>query len=513
MAFPSVLLSEVQFQCSICQDVFSEPVSIPCGHSFCLMCITSHWDHNFAINCPKCQTEFEGRPELCDNSFAKEMSDQIRAKRQNGVTSVEEKNIHCNVCVGKPMKAVASCLVCLTSYCEVHLEPHLRASNLKFHKLMEPVAMLQSRMCKQHQRLLEFFCRSDQRCVCVLCTETNHQYHDTVPVEQQSQDMKAKIKRTEMDVQQMIRDRLQKIEEIKHNVELSKRSQVELAEMIQRKQAAAEQRAERLIAELELEIIELQKRRREMEQLYQAEDHLYVVQRFPAVYSAPSPKACSDFFVYSDTCLGALRETVAEIQQQLQTELKKLSKNEHDKIKKYAADVCLDPRTANPWLVLSENGKQVHDGEIEQNLPDIPERFNTAPCVLALSGFVTGRNYWEVDTGDKTAWDLGVARESINRKGVVTLSPDEGYWTMCLRNGSEYRACAAQAELLCLSQNPRIIGVFLDYENGRVSFYDAEAKTHIYSFKYFHFREAIFPFFNPDMNDNGSNKSPLIIHP
>ena len=115
--------------------------------------------------------------------------------------------------------------------------------------------------------------------------------------------------------------------------------------------------------------------------------------------------------------------------------------------------------------------------------------------------------------GDKTAWDLGVARESISRKGVVTLSPDEGYWTMCLRKGSEYRACAGQAELLWLSQRPQVIGVFLDYEDGAVSFYDAEAKTHIYSFQEFHFTEAMFPFFNPDMNDSGSNKSPLIIHP
>lgn len=113
--------------------------------------------------------------------------------------------------------------------------------------------------------------------------------------------------------------------------------------------------------------------------------------------------------------------------------------------------------------------------------------------------------------GGKTAWDLGVARQSVNRKGVVTLSPEDGYWTICLRKGSDYRACAGEAELLCLPQKPQIVGVFFDFEDGTVSFYDAEAKSHIYSFTNFQFTEAMFPLFNPDMSD--SNKSPLTILP
>uniref|UniRef100_A0A3P8TQB9 Uncharacterized protein n=1 Tax=Amphiprion percula TaxID=161767 RepID=A0A3P8TQB9_AMPPE len=533
MASPSLLLSEVQFQCYICQDIFSEPVSIPCGHSFCFTCITSRWDDSHAVSCPKCQTVFEGRPELCENSFAKEMSEQIRARRWNGVTSVAGKPICCDVCVGKQTKALKSCLVCLTSYCESHLEPHLRVATLKMHKLIEPVAMLQNRMCKSHQRLLELFCRSDQRCVCVLCTENDHRCHDTVPVERESQERK--MKRIEADVQQMIKDRLQKVEEIKLSVELSKvkesvevfsvlfrmmeRSQAELVETIRRKQAAAEQRAERLIRELELEISALQRRRNEMEQLLHTEDHLHVVQRFPALSCPPSVKPCSEIIVHSHTCLGAIRRAVADIEQQLQSLTTKLSIRENPKWKmKFRLnslclpdDLHLDPRTANPWLVLSEDGKQVQDGDVEQNLTDLPERFDTAPCVLALRGFTTGRHYWEVDVGDKTAWDLGVARESVNRKGLVTLSPEDGYWTVCLRKGSEYRACAGQAELLCVSQRPQLVGVFLDYEDGMVSFYDAEAKSHIYSFTQFRFTEAMFPFFNPDMSDSNSNKSALII--
>ncbi|XP_040887064.1 E3 ubiquitin-protein ligase TRIM39-like [Toxotes jaculatrix] len=535
MASPSILLSDVQFQCCICQDVFSEPVSIPCGHSFCFTCITSHWNDSLAISCPKCQTVFEGRPELCENYFAKEMSEQIRARRQKGIMSVAGKTINCDVCVGKQTTALKSCLMCLTSYCESHLEPHLRVATLKIHKLIEPVAMLQNRMCKRHQRLLELYCRSDQRCVCVLCTETDHRCHDFVPVERESQAKKAEMKGMEADVQQMIQDRLQKVEEIRHSVALSKenskrdireslevfsvlfrymeRTQAELVDKIQKKQAAAEKRAERLVAELELEISELERKRSEMEQLSHSEDHLHLLQRFPALSSPPSAKACSGIIVHSDTCLGTVRRAVANIEEQLQLALKKFSIQEHEKMQQYAVDVQLDPRTANPWLVLSEDGRQVCDGDVEQNLVDIQERFDTAPCVLATQGFTTGRHYWEVSVGEKTAWDLGVAQQSVNRKGVVTLCPEDGYWTVCLRKGSEYRACAGQAELLCLSQRPQVVGMFLDYEDGAVSFYDAETQSHIYSFTQCQFTEAMFPFFNPEMSDGGNNKSPLIIRP
>lgn len=190
MASPSVLLSEVQFQCFICHDVFSEPVSIPCGHSFCFTCITSRWGDGLAISCPKCQTVFEEQPELCENSFAKEMSEQIRASRRNGETPGAQRSIYCDVCTGKQAKAAKSCLVCLTSYCPSHLEPHLRVATLKIHKLIEPVATLEARICKRHQRLLELYCRSDQRCVCVLCTESEHTGHDTIPVERESREKK-----------------------------------------------------------------------------------------------------------------------------------------------------------------------------------------------------------------------------------------------------------------------------------------------------------------------------------
>uniref|UniRef100_A0A8K9Y4Z9 E3 ubiquitin-protein ligase TRIM39-like n=1 Tax=Oncorhynchus mykiss TaxID=8022 RepID=A0A8K9Y4Z9_ONCMY len=528
MASSGDILSEEQFQCSICLDVFTEPVSIPCGHSFCMACIKRHWDSSDACYCPKCKRVFAGRPDLLANSFAKDISEKIRANRRNGIKQPDAKSggVHCDVCMGRKLKALKSCLVCLTSYCETHLEPHQRVVTLKRHKLVDPVEKLEDRMCKKHQRLLELFCRSDQRCVCERCTETEHRAHDIVPAERESMAKKAQMKKTEAEVQQMIQARLKKLDEIKHSVKLSRinskkeiedgvqvftalvrsieRSQAELIELIEEKQSAAERRAEGLVKELEQEITELQRRSTELEQLSHTEDHLHLLKIFPCLCTPPPTKDWSEISVHSDLCLGNARRAVSLLEETVVTAKNKLS---------IKVDVSLDPSTANPWLVVSEDGKKVWDGDMEPSLLNGPQRFDTAPCVLAKDGFATGRHYWEVEVGDKTAWDLGVAKESINRKGMVTLSPEDGYWTICLRRGSEYRACEGQSVLLHFREKPRKVGVFVDYEEGKVSFYNVTDRSHIYSFTGYQFTERVIPLLNPDMRDSGNNISPLIICP
>ncbi len=176
-------------------------------------------------------------------------------------------------------------------------------------------------------------------------------------------------------------------------------------------------------------------------------------------------------------------------------------------------DVTLDPDTAHPDLILSDDGKQVRHGDITQKLPDTPERFDKGPCVLGKEGFSSGRCYFEVQVKGKTEWDLGVARESINRKGRIKLSPSDGYWTVGLRNGDEYKACDDPLVSLSLRVKPQRVGVFVDYEEGLVSFYDVESSSHIYSFTAQSFTEKLFPFFNPSLNYGGKNSSPLIITP
>ncbi|XP_069044235.1 erythroid membrane-associated protein-like isoform X2 [Lepisosteus oculatus] len=195
----------------------------------------------------------------------------------------------------------------------------------------------------------------------------------------------------------------------------------------------------------------------------------------------------------------------------LAVELERCRPGEFESARTNAVDVTLDPRTAHPSLIVSRNGKQVRHGDIRQDLPDNPERFTSCVDVLGKDGITSGRHYWEVKVKNKSAWTLGVVRESIKRKGQITLSPEKGFWTVWLRKG-KYEAITTPSFDLPLTMKPRKVGVYVDYEGGQVSFYNVEEESHIYTFTC-NFREKIYPFFGPCTNDGGKNSAPLIITP
>ncbi|XP_030632536.1 butyrophilin subfamily 1 member A1-like [Chanos chanos] len=175
-------------------------------------------------------------------------------------------------------------------------------------------------------------------------------------------------------------------------------------------------------------------------------------------------------------------------------------------------DVTLDPDTAHPILILSDDGKEVRRGDRRQNLLDNPERFDTWRNVLGKEGFSSGRFYYEVKVGGKE-WDLGVTGESSQRKGNMSLQPEYRYWTICLRNGDEYWANDSPSVRLSLKHNPQRVGVFVDYEEGLVSFDDVEASSHIYSFTGQSFTEKLYPFFGPEVKNKGEISAPQVISP
>lgn len=178
-----------------------------------------------------------------------------------------------------------------------------------------------------------------------------------------------------------------------------------------------------------------------------------------------------------------------------------------------SVDVTLDPDTGNPALILSDDGKQVRHGDLLQKLPDNVKRFDRCPCILGKEGFSSGRFYYEVQVRGKAKWDLGVARESVSRKGEITYSAENGYWVLCLRNKTEYKACDSPPVSLCLKQPPQKVGVFVDYEKGLISFYDVDTKSLIHSFTAQTLTGKVYPFFSPSLNNGGKNSVPLIITP
>ncbi|XP_029303329.1 E3 ubiquitin-protein ligase TRIM47-like [Cottoperca gobio] len=496
----------------------------------------------FPSQCPVCKEVFYTRPELRVNTLISQMADQFRQPAEQKASSsnselqhVKSEDISCDICTGIKLKALKSCLVCLASYCVTHLEPHLTVMGLTNHQLINPVENLEGRMCKMHNKPLELFCKTDQKTVCMLCMFLDHKTHKVVPLKGEYEEKKVELGMIEDENQQMIQKRLLNVQQIKRSVELSneaahkekadgvqvltalkefvERSLVEIFETIEEKQRLTEKQAESLINELEQDISELMKRSAALEQLSHSEDHLQFIETFPSLKAAPSTKDWTEVGICPPMYEGTVVRAVEQLEEMLSKEMKKVIEAELKRVQQYVVDVTLDPETANPWLILSQDGKQVNCGEVYKEFPDNPERFSYYASVLGKQSFTSGRFYYEVQVTGKTKWDLGVVRESINRKKQITMNPQSGYWTISLRNENEYKALADPRVHLSLRSEPEKVGVLVDYEECLVSFYDVDSAALLYSFTGCSFTEKLYPFFNPCSNDGGKNSAPMIICP
>ncbi|XP_077817046.1 erythroid membrane-associated protein isoform X10 [Macaca mulatta] len=176
----------------------------------------------------------------------------------------------------------------------------------------------------------------------------------------------------------------------------------------------------------------------------------------------------------------------------------------------FAVAVTLDPETAHPKLILSDDQRCVRLGDRRQPVPDNPQRFDFVVSILGSEYFTTGCHYWEVYVGDKTKWILGVCSESVSRKGKVTASPANGHWLLRQSRGNEYEALTSPQTSFRLKEPPRCVGIFLDYEAGVISFYNVTDKSHIFTFTH-SFSGPLRPFFEPCLHDGGKNTAPLVI--
>ncbi|XP_039681597.1 bloodthirsty-related gene family, member 2 isoform X3 [Perca fluviatilis] len=221
-------------------------------------------------------------------------------------------------------------------------------------------------------------------------------------------------------------------------------------------------------------------------------------------------KDWSKVTIETDPCVGVTRRALADIMEKIKVEVNRLSKSELKRIEKYTVDVNLSAKTAHPFLSVSDDRKQVRHTDKLQEVPDNPKRFDRVANVLAKESLSSGRCYWEVEVGEKIEWNLGVVRQSINRKGKFTVCPANGFWTLSLKAGGQFIANTSPVTPLALEQRPWKVGVFLDYTEGRVSFYCAESGVHIHTFTDT-FTDRLHPFFSPGRLHGGKNSAPLII--
>ncbi|KAM9310033.1 uncharacterized protein KZ484_025983 [Pholidichthys leucotaenia] len=200
MASASTFLTKNQFLCCICLDVFTDPVSLLCGHNFCKACLSRLWADANPCKCPLCKETFNRGLKLCINIELRDIVENFKTHLVIAENSeFKPGQMPCDCCLGNKSQASKTCLVCLASFCETHLEPHRRTAAFKRHKLTNPVHNLEEKICKKHSRIFELFCRDDQTSVCVLCTE--HSAHDTVPLDENYVDKGVQMRKKNMDAQ------------------------------------------------------------------------------------------------------------------------------------------------------------------------------------------------------------------------------------------------------------------------------------------------------------------------
>ncbi len=176
----SISWTQDQFSCLICLDLLKDPVTIPCGHSYCMNCITDCWnqdDQKRVYSCPQCRQTFSPRPALNKNVMFAEMVEKLqktKVQTARALSYAGPEDVECDVCTGRKRKAVKSCLLCLESYCQTHFERHEEFHSGRRHKITDATGRLQEMICCKHDKQLEIYCRTDQQCICYLCAMDEH---------------------------------------------------------------------------------------------------------------------------------------------------------------------------------------------------------------------------------------------------------------------------------------------------------------------------------------------------
>uniref|UniRef100_A0A8C1J3H5 Uncharacterized protein n=1 Tax=Cyprinus carpio TaxID=7962 RepID=A0A8C1J3H5_CYPCA len=229
MAEASISVGEDQFSCSICLDLLKDPVTIPCGHSYCMSCITDCWnqdDQKRVYSCPQCRQTFSPRPALNKNVVFAEMVEKLKKTKAQtarpALSYAGPGDVECDVCTGRKYKAVKSCLLCLNSYCQCHLEQHDSFFKDKRHNLINATGRLKEMICSQHDRLLEVYCRTDQQCICLLCTMNEHKNHHTISTKAERTKKQKQLWFIERKFRKRIQEREKEIQELKDAVKTHK---------------------------------------------------------------------------------------------------------------------------------------------------------------------------------------------------------------------------------------------------------------------------------------------------
>ncbi|XP_078542622.1 E3 ubiquitin-protein ligase TRIM39-like [Lissotriton helveticus] len=341
-------------------------------------------------------------------------------------------------------------------------------------------------LCEKHEEILRLFCDEDQRVICVVCRESkDHKSHSVSPIEEAAEEYKVKVQ-----------DWLRRMRNETRYILESKVREEEQYTTMRNKLRAEKQKIETEIEQLRLLLRE--KEQTLYEKLEEMEKTSIMVEN--ANISKLSNQITSLNALITDLekkCEESALDFLKDVRSTL-NRCEEVKFQGPEKIKKYKVTVTLDPDTSHPKLLLSEGGRRVGRTRSAQPLPDTPKRFTSDPCVLGSEGFTSSRHYWEVQLLQEGGeWVMGVAAESVVRKRRITWSPERGVWAVERWDGL-YWALASPQTALSPREEPLKLGVYLDYEGGLVSVYNADSMELLYTFPRAPFTDRLFPIFYLD---------------
>uniref|UniRef100_A0A3P9DUU3 E3 ubiquitin/ISG15 ligase TRIM25-like n=1 Tax=Maylandia zebra TaxID=106582 RepID=A0A3P9DUU3_9CICH len=410
MAEKGVQLDGETFSCSICLDLLKDPVTTTCGHSYCMNCIKTHFDEEDRKgihSCPQCRKTFIPRPVLEKNTMLAALVEQLKKTGLQAAPAdhcyAGPEDVACDVCTGRKLKAIKSCLVCLISYCEKHIQLHLESPAFEKHKLVAPSKKLQENICSRHDEVMKIFCRTDQQSICYLCTMDEHKGHETVPAAAERTEKQKELEVRRLNIQQRIQEREKDVKLLQQEVEAingsadkavedSEKMFTELIRLIQKRSSDVKQqvrsqqetevsRVKELQEKLEQEIAELKRKDGELEQLSHTEDHNQFLHNYPSLSALSESTHSSSISIrplrYFEDVTAAVSETRDRLRHKLQdilreewtnisltvTEVDVLLSPPEPKTRagflKYSCQITLDPKTtANTRLLLSEGNRK-----------------------------------------------------------------------------------------------------------------------------------------------------------
>ncbi|XP_014829933.1 PREDICTED: tripartite motif-containing protein 16-like isoform X1 [Poecilia mexicana] len=513
-------LDRETFSCSICLDLLKDPVMIPCGHSYCMNCITSFWDEGErkkSYHCPQCRKTFSSRPELQKNIMLAALVEQLNKTGLQAAAADHRyagpEDVACDVCSGRKLKAIKSCLVCLASYCEKHLQPHYDSAPFRKHKLVEPSKNLQENICSKHDEVMKMFCRTDQKCICYLCSVDEHKGHDTVSAAAERTERQRELEERRGKIQQMIQNQekdvkllQQEVEAINHSAEktvedsekvftqlirlLQKRSS-EVKQQIRSQQETEVSRVKDVQEKLEQEITELKRKDAELEQLSHTEDHNQFLLNFPSLPALSESTHSSSINIRSLRHFEDVTAAVSELRDKLQDVLRNswtnisLMVTEVDVLLaepgpepksragflRYSCEITLDPNTANTRLGLSEGNRKATVMDQPQPYSNHPDRFTDWYQVLSRES-LTGRCYWEVEWSGLCV-RVAVAYKNMSRAGggnECGFGYNDKSWALSCDQNS---LTIGHNNIWTSISGPGSsrLGVYLDHTAGLLSFY------------------------------------------